>query len=211
VAKTQEPGRIREENSQLILSVAEQAFVKHGFKGTSMQAIADAAKLPKANLHYYFGSKSALYSAVLAGIVQRWDAVVDDVDKDADPAEVLERYICAKVDLSIESPAASKIFAMEIIQGGPYVMDHMKTSLRDWFRDKTDIFQSWIDQGKMADIDPEHLIFMIWSTTQHYADFDAQILTLTNKPQYEPEDVEKIKDFLCRMILAGCGLTSSRV
>ena len=30
-----------------------------------MAAIADAAGLPKANLHYYFGSKQALYCTVL--------------------------------------------------------------------------------------------------------------------------------------------------
>jgi len=58
----------------------------------------------------------------------------------------------------------------------------------------------------MKAIDPEHFIYMIWSTTQHYADFDAQILTVTNKLEYDDDDVQRIKELLCTVILGGCGL-----
>ncbi len=40
---------------------------------------------------------------------------------------------------------------------------------------KAAIIQSWIDQKKLNPVDPHHLIFAIWSTTQHYADFDIQV------------------------------------
>lgn len=200
------PGKIREHNSQKILEAAECEFVKHGYKGTSMQSIADAAELPKANVHYYFKSKAKLYNAVLGDILQRWNEVLADMSEEGDPAETLENYIRAKVDLSIRFPQASKIFATEIIQGAPNLKEHIRTDLRHWVRSKTKIIESWINQGKMTPVDPEHLIFMIWSTTQHYADFETQVLTITNKLEYEQEDVKKISDFLCHMILTGCGL-----
>lgn len=203
----QKTGKIREQNRKNILAAAEDSFVKNGFKGTSMQSIADAAELPKANVLYYFKSKQALYLAVLDEIIRRWDESIDDMSEGDDPAEVLGNYIRAKVDLAIQYPNASKIFALEIIQGAPNLQDHLRSNLRTWVRDKSKIIQSWIDQGKMKAVDPEHLIFMIWSTTQHYADFDTQILTVTNKLEYDELDVQRIKDLLCTIILGGCGLS----
>ncbi|KZZ61575.1 TetR family transcriptional regulator [Oleiphilus sp. HI0125] len=202
----QKTGKIRAQNRKNILAAAEDSFVKNGFKGTSMQSIADAAGLPKANVLYYFKSKQALYLAVLDEIINRWDETIEDMSEGDDPAEVLRAYICAKVDLAIQYPSASKIFALEIIQGAPNLQEHLRTNLRTWVREKSKIIQSWIDQGKMKAIDPEHLIFMIWSTTQHYADFDAQILTVTNKLEYDDDDVQRIKELLCTVILGGCGL-----
>jgi len=209
VTKKYKPGKIREQNSYKILQAAENEFVKHGYKGTSMQSISDAAGLPKANVHYYFQSKSKLYNEVLKDITRRWNDILDDMSEDGDPVETLEHYIRAKVELSVRYPNASKIFATEIIQGAPNLKDYIRTDMRQWVRSKTRIIESWIEQGKMKAIDPEHLIFMIWSTTQHYADFESQVLTITNKIEYEEDDVDKISRFLCHMILSGCGLTPS--
>ena len=148
------PGKIREHNSQKILEAAECEFVKHGYKGTSMQSIADAAELPKANVHYYFKSKAKLYNAVLEDILQRWNEVLAEMSEEGDPAETLENYIRAKVDLSIRFPQASKIFATEIIQGAPNLKEHIRTDLRHWVRSKTKIIETWIEQGKMTAVDP---------------------------------------------------------
>jgi TetR/AcrR family transcriptional regulator len=32
-----------------------------------------------------------------------------------------------------------------------------------------------MDQGHLAQVDPRHLVFSIWATTQHYADFAVQV------------------------------------
>lgn len=37
------------------------------------------------------------------------------------------------------------------------------------------VFEDWIEDGRVAKVDPHHLLFSIWATTQHYADFDVQI------------------------------------
>ncbi len=209
MAKQYKEGKIRQQHRENILAAAETQFVKAGFKGTSMQAIADAADLPKANIVYYFGSKLELYAEVLSSIISRWNSVLDTASIDDDPAQVLEDYICAKVDLSIDYPNASKIFAMEIISGAPNLQEHFRSDLRAWFKERVDLINAWISAGKMNAVDPQHLIFMIWSSTQHYADFETQILAITNRQEYEQDDVKSIKRFLCEMILSGCGLTPS--
>ena len=198
--------KIRERNSQQILKAAEDEFVLHGYKGTSMQSIADRAGLPKANIHYYFKNKANLYQTVLEDIMENWNQILDDMTPESDPKEVLTRFIRSKMQLSYSNPNGSKIFAMEIIQGAPHIKQYISKDMRLWVKEKTSVIQSWIDQGKMKPIDPTHLIFMIWATTQHYADFSTQVLEVMNRREYEKEDIDHITAFLTSMILSGCGL-----
>ena len=204
------PASKREKNQEIILAAAEEEFVKNGFKGTSMQAISDTAGLPKANIHYYFNNKAKLYNTVLQDIIAQWNAVLSDVKKEDDPTQVLEKYIKVKVELAFTKTNASKIFATEIIQGAPNLIDYVKKDMRKWMRKKEEIIEYWIEQGLMTPVNPQALIFLIWSSTQHYADFETQILGITNKAEYEEKDINNTYRFLCHMILTGCGLTPSQ-
>ena len=204
------PGKKRDENLLRIMDAAEVLFVEKGFRGASLQAIADAAGLPKANVHYYFRSKANLYQAVLDRIVEMWNSEFSQVSPQDDPAQALERFIREKVQLSWTHRHASKLFALEVISGAPYLGDYMQTRMRPWVADRARVIQQWIDEGKMAEVDPVQLIFMIWSTTQHYADFDQQVLTVMNKRDYTRADMQRVGDFLTHMILSGCGLQNER-
>lgn len=201
-------GAIRERNSDVILTAAADEFVLHGYKGTSMQSIADRAELPKANIHYYFKNKANLYQAVLENIMSAWNEVLADMNNDSDPATVLASFIRAKMQLSYTDPNSSKIFAMEIIQGAPHLKQYISNDMRQWVKDKTSVMKNWISQGKMHPIDPTHLIFMIWATTQHYADFNTQVLEVMNRREYDADDIEHITQSLTNIILTGCGLKS---
>lgn len=199
----------RKKSTEVILQAAEKVFVERGYGGASMQAIADEAGLPKANIHYYFTSKEKLYSEVLTKIIASWNSVMDSVSVYDDPAKVLEQFIYTKVELAYRFPQASKLFAMEIIQGAPHLKDYIRMDMRNWVREKSKVFQTWMDQGKMKNVDPVHLIFLIWSSTQHYADFETQVLTIMNRAEYEEEDILNSSRFLSSIILTGVGLTPS--
>jgi len=203
-------GRIRAEKTQIILKAAETEFVKHGYKGTSIQAISDAAGLPKANLLYYFPSKEKLYDALLKNIISIWNQAFTEISEQDDPAKTLEQYIHSKVEQAIHYPNASKIFAAEIIQGAPNLNEYLRIETRTWLKESCKIINSWITQGKMKKVDPEKLIFLIWSSTQHYATYQAELLIITDKSQYLQKDINDISDFLCDMVLSGCGLTASK-
>ena len=202
----QKTGSIRTRNSQQILQAAQEEFVLHGFKGTSMQSIADRAQLPKANIHYYFKNKANLYKVVLEEIMGAWNQVLADMTSQSDPAEVLTRFIRAKMQLSYTNPNGSKIFAMEIIQGAPHLKEYISKDMRHWVREKSNVINSWIDQGKMRKVEPSYLIFMIWASTQHYADFNTQVLEVMNRREYDDEEIENITQFLTDMILKGLDL-----
>lgn len=204
------PGRIRERNREKILQAAEEEFAQNGYKGATIQKIAERAGLPKSNVLYYFSNKKRMYSAMFDDILGRWNKVFTDIRPDDDPAEALSSFIRTKVEMSHRYPLASRLFAMEIIQGAPFLMDHLRTNMREWVRGRAEVIQHWIDDGRMAQVDPVQLIFLIWSSTQHYADFQVQILMVENKAEYEPRDFDHAADFLTDVILRGCGLDTPR-
>jgi TetR/AcrR family transcriptional regulator len=199
--------RIRQKNEEAILKAAEDEFARHGFKGTSMNTIALNAGLPKANLHYYFTNKLGLYIAVLSNIIELWDSTFNTLQAEDDPAQALTRYIRAKMEFSRRQPLASRIFAMEIISGGECLSEYFSQDYRSWFAGRAAVFKAWIDAGKMDPVDPVHLIFLLWGSTQHYADFATQICRVTGQARLTREDFEQAGDNLIRIILKGCGLT----
>ena len=204
---TKTTGRIRQKNEEAILLAAAEEFAVHGYKGTSMNSIAMRVGLPKANLHYYFSSKLGLYVEVMRNILNLWDSAFSNLRAKDDPATALAGYIRAKMEFSRRQPLASKIFAMEVISGGECLAEHFNQDYQEWFRGRAAVFQAWIDQGKMDPVDPVHLIFLLWGSTQHYADFSSSISRLTGRKKQTKEDFAKATDNLIQIILKGCGLT----
>ena len=77
--------------------------------------------------------------------------------------------------MSEANPKASRLFANEILHGAPMIEKFLKGPLRQLVAEKSQVIQSWIAAGKIAPVDPYHLIFAIWAVTQHYADFSVQV------------------------------------
>lgn len=200
-------GSIRIKSKNIILDAARKEFVLQGYKGATVQSIADRANLPKANILYYFKNKENIYHAVLEQTLNMWDEGIGDIDPSEGPRVAIEKFIAAKVRMSFRYPESSKIYAMEIIQGAQHLKEYARTYQRQWVRAKAKLFQQWIDNGQMRDVDPVHLVFLIWSSTQHYADFETQILTIMNRAEYEEEDIEQVIAFLSDVIIRGCGIT----
>lgn len=199
-------GRIRQQNEAMIIRAAEVEFAQHGYKGTSLNAVAERAGLPKSNILYYFKSKVGLYGAVLADILEMWNEAFNDVTVESDPAEVLYRYIESKIQYSATHPLASRVFAMEIIQGAPHLEQYIAADLKSWFDDRSSVIQAWISAGKIKTVDPVHLIFLLWSSTQHYADFGTQVCWALGKEAQEETDYAQATKTLANIILGGLGL-----
>ncbi|MFY8044462.1 MAG: TetR/AcrR family transcriptional regulator [Rhodoferax sp.] len=199
-------GLIRQANEALILSAAEKVFARAGFGGATMAAIAEASGLPKANLHYYFGSKDVLYREVLARILNDWLVPTHGITVDADPKSALAQYIRDKMELSAQRPDGSKVFANELLHGAPVVKGLLATELRQLLLEKAAVVQAWVDAGRMARVDGMHLFFTIWAATQTYADFDVQICAVLEQDALTPQDFERATEHVVSLILRGCGL-----
>lgn len=200
------PGHIRLRNRALILNAAEEVFAAQGYRGATTAAIAEKAGLPKANVHYYFGTKEALYHAVLEDILGLWLGELDRITETSDPATALADYIRAKIRHSRERPLASKVYANEMIRGARHTRDFLKNELRNLVREKSQVLEAWAAAGKIEAVDPVHLFSTIWAATQHYADFEVQVGALLGRRQLTAKDYDEAADTIVRMVLKGCGL-----
>lgn len=199
-------GKIRIDNEAAIIASAEKEFAARGFSGASMNRIAEGAGVPRTNVHYYFNSKSDLYGKVLTDILNLWDSSFNQITPDDDPATAIGAYIRAKVMYSKTNPLASRVFASEILHGAPQLSRYLKKDYRVWLQQKAKVINTWIEQGKMDQVDPFFLIFLIWASTQHYADFSVQVTSVLGKKKLSANDFDTIANNLCHIILKGCGI-----
>ncbi|WP_209425476.1 TetR/AcrR family transcriptional regulator [Pararhodobacter sp. SW119] len=199
----------REETERAILDAAERVFAEAGFGGATMQAIADLCALPKANLHYYFASKKQLYRRVVERIFLVWLEAADSFESSATPEVALRRYITRKMDLSRAHRYGSKVWANEVMHGAPIIQDFLESTLREWTESRVRVIRRWIAAGEMREVDPRWLLYMIWATTQHYADFAHQIETLNDGPLSDAQ-WDAATETVCGIILRGIGIGAGR-
>jgi TetR/AcrR family transcriptional regulator len=194
---------IRKENERALLEAAEWIFAEQGFKGATTAAIARRAGVPKANLHYYFATKEALYRAVVERVLTAWLAAAGSFDTSDDPAEALEAYIGAKMDLARAMPLASRIWSAEIMRGAPIIQDFLDTTLTQWVNSRERVVRRWVAAGKLKPIEPRVLFYMIWATTQQYANAAHEIATLNGGRPLDDAAFERAKRQVIETILRG--------
>ncbi|NDW43603.1 TetR/AcrR family transcriptional regulator [Ruegeria sp. PrR005] len=195
------PTRIQKKNRAAILEAALNVFSAHGFRGATVDQIATEAGLSKPNLLYYFPSKEAMHEALLAELLDTWLDPLRALDDSGEPLTELLAYVHRKLEMSRDYPRESRLFANEIVQGAPRIYQALSEDLKALVDDKVALLESWMDAGRIARVHPYHLLFSIWSLTQHYADFDVQVrAVLGDEDPFDGADV--FLDTLYRRLLS---------
>ncbi|WP_300546828.1 TetR family transcriptional regulator C-terminal domain-containing protein [Roseovarius sp.] len=195
------PSRIQQRNRKLILDAALEVFSNHGYRGATLDLIAARAGLSKPNILYYFEGKEDIHVTLLNQLMDSWLAPLREIDPMGDPMEEVLAYVHRKLEMSRDLPRESRLFANEVLQGAPRMAPHLETVLKPLVDDTADLIEGWIAAGKLAAVDPRHLLFSIWATTQHYADFDAQVRVLMDEADVQ-EGARAHLDTMFRRLLA---------
>ncbi|MGR3637520.1 MAG: TetR family transcriptional regulator C-terminal domain-containing protein [Shimia sp.] len=177
-APARKPSRIQMRNRKKIMEAALDVFSRHGYRGATLDQIAEQSGLSKPNILYYFDGKEDIHVQLLSQLMESWLDPLEHMDSEGDPLEEILGYVRRKMEMTRAFPRESRLFANEILQGAPRMGPDLESGLKPLFDRKTAVIRSWMAQGKLAQVDPRHLIFSIWATTQHYADFDAQVQVL---------------------------------
>ncbi|MFO3903676.1 HTH-type transcriptional regulator RutR [Enterobacter hormaechei] len=188
---------------QAILAAALETFSQFGIHGTRLEQVAELAGVSKTNLLYYFPSKEALYVSVLQQIIDIWLAPLKAFREELTPLVAIQQYIRLKLEVSRDYPQASRLFCLEMLQGAPLLKTVLSGDMKSLVDEKSAIIAGWVDTGKLAPVDPHHLIFMIWAATQHYADFSAQVEAVTGKSLKDDDFFHSTVDNVQRMIIEG--------
>ncbi|MEF2486783.1 TetR/AcrR family transcriptional regulator [Pseudomonas aeruginosa] len=197
---------IRRRNVEKILLAAEKVFAEKGYSGTSMGNIAEEAELPRSNLHYYFSTKDELYRDVLLGLLEVWKQDALCFEMFDDPRVVLTSYIRAKMNHSRTRPHGSKVWANEIMHGAPLLGATLDDSLYEWAKMKEAKIRQWVEEKRILSIEPSSLLYMIWASTQHYADFGYQVEVLNGHQPLSDMQFERAVQTVTSVVLRGIGL-----
>ena len=201
-AATRKRTRIQQEKEEQILEAALDVFSRHGFRGSTIDQIADQAGLSKTNLLYYFRTKEAVHRRLIDRLLDTWLEPLRGIDENGDPISEIQSYIRRKLELARDYPRESRLFANEILQGAPHIQEELQ-DLKQLVNAKSEIIHGWIKQGKLAKCDPRHLFFSIWAITQHYADFDAQIRVILGREGEGDGRFEDAARFLDQLFVSG--------
>jgi TetR/AcrR family transcriptional regulator len=177
--------RIQQVNQKKVLDAALAVFSAHGFRGATLDQIAELAGLSKPNLLYYFPSKEAIHQQLLAELMDVWLAPLRALDAGGDPVSEILGYLRRKLEMSRDMPRESRLFANEVLQGAPRIGEGLSGELKSLVDEKAAVIAGWMAAGRIAPLDPYHLIFSIWALTQHYADFDVQVRAVLG-PGHDP-------------------------
>ena len=197
---------IRRKNIEKILLAAERVFAEQGYAGTSMADIAAHVGLPRSDLHYYFTTKEELYREVLVNLLALWEKEGACFDYFDDPRVVLTSYIREKMNHSRTRPYGSRLWAGEMMHGAPLIHDRLDENLGAGTKTKIAKIRQWVDDKRILPIEPSALLYMIWASTQHYADFEHQVTTLNEGQPLSDDQFEHCVQTVTAVILRGIGL-----
>ncbi|MGB3408228.1 MAG: TetR family transcriptional regulator C-terminal domain-containing protein [Jannaschia sp.] len=201
MANDETPTRIQLKNRALILEAGLEVFSAEGFRGATLDGIAQAAGLSKPNVLYYFGSKEAIYRDLLARLLDTWLDPLRDLDPEGEALEELLAYVRRKLVLARDYPRESRLFAGEILRGAPHLEEELAGDLRRLVDARARVIRAWMDAGALAACDPHHVIFSIWALTQHYADFDVQVRAVLGPDRDPWIEAERELDVHFRRVL----------
>jgi AcrR family transcriptional regulator len=105
-----------------ILEVATREFAEKGLSGARIDAIAEAMRTSKRMIYYYFGSKEALYLAVLEESYRRIRAIESEAHlDDLAPEDALRKLVGHTVDYQWAHPEFVRLVQSENIHRAAYL------------------------------------------------------------------------------------------
>lgn len=105
-----------------IIEVATHEFSEKGLAGARIDVIAEAMRTSKRMIYYYFGSKEALYVAVLEAAYRRIRQIETELHlEDMEPEEALRKLVGFTVDYQLANPDFIRLVMTENIHRGEFL------------------------------------------------------------------------------------------
>jgi AcrR family transcriptional regulator len=145
----------RGESKARVFAAAAREFAAHGYAGANMDRIARAARLNKAMIYYHFGSKAALYRAILVDMFDDVGQRVRDVAQSAaSPEEKIRGFVAAIAEAAAAHPHFPPIWLRELAEGARHVDSATLTYARDVLATLGAIMQEGCAAGRFSPANP---------------------------------------------------------
>lgn len=108
------PGRDKQVR-RLLLESARDLYARRGYQGVTVKAIAGEAGVNPAMVHYYFGSKEGLFTAVIGETLEPVLGNVDRLAQVADIGRFVEQFLKAYMRTLADNPWVPVMLAREVL------------------------------------------------------------------------------------------------
>lgn len=212
VSKSRLGSRGRPEQSRnAILQAAVREFAREGIAGARTDAIAQAAKVNKALLYYYFKDKEALYGAVLDQVFGGLTvAVREALSRGLTPRKKIVAYVGAHFDYIAGQPLYPRIVQGEMMRatrGGVSQLDRIVSQyFRPLFIEIAAVLKAGMACGEFRVVDPVHFIPSMISVIVFYFTNAPVMRIMTGADPMAPERVAQrrkaVLDFVSAALFA---------
>ncbi|MBS1852305.1 MAG: TetR family transcriptional regulator [Acidobacteria bacterium] len=180
-----------EESRAAILNAAIQEFSRAGVAGARTDAIAQAARVNKALLYYYFKDKESLYTAAIDHVFGGLVANVDDIlARNLPPKEKILAYVGTHFDYIARHPLFPRIVHGEFLRAGWEKSPHFERLVKQYFRPLFEKLSGLIRQGQASGdfrpVDPYHFVPSMIAIIVHYFNSAPAFRILTGKDPFTP-------------------------
>jgi len=181
-----------------ILDAAEALFAEHGYHGVSVQDIAKAAEVSKANVYHHFSSKDDLYFAVIKNSMQEMNDLLHSFTQNqASSIDLISGFSAAHLAHLIHKPHIAKLVLRELLDGSS---DRCRALAQDVFAGHYQMLQAMMRKAQDSgvfnkDMNLEHMaialvglnvfLFQSWPVLQHFPDGSFQDQTKTGNILFE--------------------------
>ncbi|WP_233993740.1 TetR/AcrR family transcriptional regulator [Salinibacter altiplanensis] len=203
------------ETERQIFDAALHVFAREGRHGARMQAIADAADINKAMLHYYFEDKETLYEEVFTYTVERFMASFGASLREASTFEnTLRAFIDGYIEFVRSDEAAMRLMIQENLAGGDLLGAHLREATNAGDAPPqilVETIASAVDAGEIRAVDPQHTVLSVVSSCLFF--FVARPTVQIMHPAAEDDwgaFVEARKDHLFDLIYHGLAPRAGR-
>lgn len=163
-----EPHNHQRDTKALILQAAEREFLEKGYSGAKTTAIAQAAGVTHAMLHYYFRTKEKLFEKIVADKMDKLKRVIFGVigNPDLPLRERLKQGVEQHFDFIAENPHLPRFIFNELHEH-PERIDQVKNSIASIAAKAITTLQNEIDRkaasGECRPVDARMLMLDIAS------------------------------------------------
>ncbi|MBI1750115.1 MAG: TetR family transcriptional regulator [Acidobacteria bacterium] len=189
------------ETVQRILLTAERMFAERGLAGARIDEIAADAKVNKALLYYYFGSKRELHRHVLERLFALLLTSVEAGRQNkGSPKENLLGYVNGYFDFVSRHPNYPRLVQREVMECGKHLAWIVDNYLRPLHQRLARAVERGITAGEFRRVDAQHTVTTLIAMTTFYFAAAPLLSELWGRDALHPRAVEgrrrAILDFL---------------
>jgi AcrR family transcriptional regulator len=188
---------------QRILDAAEKLFSEKGFAATSVQEIADTAKVNKAMIFYYFSSKEDLLTAAVERVISGIEKAIQTYFEDKkDKLEGIDMFINFYVDYLAKNRAFVRLMMWEMLSG-KNIPVLAKKYFMPVFQHGRESINGMIKGKKIRPVSPEHTLISIVGMNVFYIIASPLIGLIFNDDPLSPKNLARRKIEVKSLILKG--------